>query len=555
MAKSNMDYIKGQAGKLAPSKAGMAKLGFNYLTKPTHRIGIEAGIGMATGIGASMIDGEEDTLGSSLGKGVIAAGTGYAITEGMVIAGSKYARTEHFAKKATKTAVENVSQLKGLQGHQDTIAKTVHGVAQRTVPTMNGKMGMGAAGMAAGLLFTMANGQNDGVLDTGTNMVTGAGLALMGGEMFKAFDKNKKTNFSGIKDIYDKTGEKLLNSETGKLFKSSMDELLQSDDGKKFKTEMGKIFDTEDGKKVKDAFGEVKEKGLKTPVGTIQGAGPSVGRVEQDIKKLMQSDEGKRLLTGLGNQVGDIGDLQKQFTHALQNDLTKELTAHSQLFRSGLSEVDNIYKAHPEGINKFVDSNFGAKAGETKEFLKTGLPKLVQDLDTASAEELVDQDKKKSNEVPKKEKVQDAKAQAAKVVRTDNKLTVSSMQVKEIQALYKQPGSPTSYRTKKYQEAQDKAQATKQKMNRIWGGAKVAGVAGIGAFALASVMDTSESLSEDAQTSRMVNDQEKNLTRKQTKERRAQDKLGYGHIDMGQMAIDLFNDRTGHHKMGNAKFQ
>lgn len=30
---------------------------------------------------------------------------------------------------------------------------------------------------------------------------------------------------------------------------------------------------------------------------------------------------------------------------------------------------------------------------------------------------------------------------------------------------------------------------------------------------------------------------------------------GYGHIDMGQIAIDMFNQRTGHYKMGNAKFQ
>lgn len=30
---------------------------------------------------------------------------------------------------------------------------------------------------------------------------------------------------------------------------------------------------------------------------------------------------------------------------------------------------------------------------------------------------------------------------------------------------------------------------------------------------------------------------------------------GYGHVDMGQIAIDMFNQRTGHYKMGNAKFQ
>lgn len=176
-------------------------------------------------------------------------------------------------------------------------------------------------------------------------------------------------------------------------------------------------------------------------------------------------------------------------------------------------------------------------------------------LNEESAKKLTDQAQKKANELPKREAVKGAKVQAAKIVRTDNRLTVSRIQARDLQEMYKQPGTPASYNTKKYQEAQDKAHATKQKMKKAWGGAKVAGVAGLGAFALASVMDTSESLSEDKHTSRMVKQQEERLTKKQTKERREQNKQGYGNIDMGQMAIDLFNERTGHHKMGNAKFQ
>lgn len=40
---------------------------------------------------------------------------------------------------------------------------------------------------------------------------------------------------------------------------------------------------------------------------------------------------------------------------------------------------------------------------------------------------------------------------------------------------------------------------------------------------------------------------------KQAAEKRQE--MGYGHVDMGQIAIDMFNQRTGHYKMGNAKFQ
>lgn len=179
--------------------------------------------------------------------------------------------------------------------------------------------------------------------------------------------------------------------------------------------------------------------------------------------------------------------------------------------------------------------NIGAGAGAGY-----GVKQVAQWVDKKASEELVDQTEKKSNDVAKKQDQKETKAMARTVTRKEGRLTVSRMQAKEIQGHY---------------APKVQARKTSRKMKSWMNGVKVSGALGLGAFALASVMDTSETLAEDKRTSRQVADQERKLERKKTKESRQQDKLGYGHVDMGQMAIDLFNERTGHYKMGNAKFQ
>jgi hypothetical protein len=82
---------------------------------------------------------------------------------------------------------------------------------------------------------------------------------------------------------------------------------------------------------------------------------------------------------------------------------------------------------------------------------------------------------------------------------------------------------------------------------------KTAGLIGLGAFAVATAMDVGQDFSDKQQTGEMKAQEERNLTQKMNRQRKDKAKNAYGHVDMGQMAIDMFNDRIGHHLMGNAK--
>jgi predicted GNAT family acetyltransferase len=169
--------------------------------------------------------------------------------------------------------------------------------------------------------------------------------------------------------------------------------------------------------------------------------------------------------------------------------------------------------------------------------------KTANSVDGDSAKEVVSQTQKKSNDVNKEISRLESEAESKKVsqnVENTTKVTVSDTNKVEMEVKH---------------EADKKAQATHKKMNNWKQKAGIAGAIGLGAFAVASVMDASSELGENRRTSRMTEEQERNLNRKKGQEKRNQNQYGYGNIDMGQMAIELFNERTGHHKMGNAKFQ
>lgn len=160
-----------------------------------------------------------------------------------------------------------------------------------------------------------------------------------------------------------------------------------------------------------------------------------------------------------------------------------------------------------------------------------------------SVSEIVEKAQQKLGQAKKEIQHATSEGQATKIAQNaDNKGSVKTGDVSKIDVEVKHDSAL-------------KDQATKKKMNNWLGKAKLAGAIGLGAFAVASVMDTSETLAEKKRTTRMTEEQERNLNRKISREERNQKQHAYGHVDFGQMAIDLFNERTGHHKMGNAKFQ
>ncbi|BCO16173.1 hypothetical protein_gp120 [Bacillus phage vB_BceM_WH1] len=84
---------------------------------------------------------------------------------------------------------------------------------------------------------------------------------------------------------------------------------------------------------------------------------------------------------------------------------------------------------------------------------------------------------------------------------------------------------------------------------------KAAGIAGFGLIGLTAIMDMSKSLQQDVEVSKMKNQQEKNQKRKQKEERDFQSTMAYGYTNWGQIPLDMFNERLGHTKIGNAKFK
>lgn len=98
------------------------------------------------------------------------------------------------------------------------------------------------------------------------------------------------------------------------------------------------------------------------------------------------------------------------------------------------------------------------------------------------------------------------------------------------------------------------AQQTKIKAN----GNKLmlAGAIGMTAFGAASLIDTNKKMQADVRVREMRQEQEKNLTRKKSQDKEVMSQFQHGGpSDFGSIAFDMFNQRIGHHLMGNAKFE
>lgn len=93
--------------------------------------------------------------------------------------------------------------------------------------------------------------------------------------------------------------------------------------------------------------------------------------------------------------------------------------------------------------------------------------------------------------------------------------------------------------------------ALKHKKRLVLGG-RVA----VGLMAVGVVADINNNLAQERRSKRMVNEAENNLKKKEHREKQDMNKMfGYDYMDYGNIVQEMWNNRTGHHKMGNAKFQ
>lgn len=84
-------------------------------------------------------------------------------------------------------------------------------------------------------------------------------------------------------------------------------------------------------------------------------------------------------------------------------------------------------------------------------------------------------------------------------------------------------------------------------------------MAGAGMFiAGTAILDTSMKKMDKMEAQAQNKQLEKNLEKKSEEEKRKREEyrhgISFGHVDAGQIVMDMFNERTGHHKMGNSRF-
>ena len=537
---NKMDFVRMQSAKLSSNQATALKVGMKYATSPVTRVGIEAGLGAAAGVGAAMFDKEDDDLGSFAKKGVIAAGAGYAATEGLAIGAAKYARSDHFANLAADLITKKSPML---ANHKTTVGSMVNTAAKKVVPSMNRKLGIGGAGMAAGLIFTMMNGQQDGMLDTGTNMITGAGLALMGGQVFDSFNKKKKTETK--KSMFGKKVDKFFQTNTGATVQKSMQDLLKTDAGKNVSAELSRIFATKDGQALASVFHD----SLNGKVGNLfsvdgEQLQKSVFKVEQELQGLLRSEKGMELMKRSQEAVLDeTKRISPQLMNNLQQDMRTTMETNLLKTKQSLQVMSGVYGSHTTEINKVLDQMLPGQSGHVNQFMNEKVPEIIKQIDKKVPVNTSQAETKAKKEAPTKK--------AESIIQATEE---SEGVVKKADSVLK--AGKLEQETAKVKHNLSMEDQMKIKKMKGWASkGKLAGLIGLGVFATASVIDTNNGLSENRDVSRMKEKQEKNLTRKLKREEKQQSQYAYGHVDMGEMAFQMFNERLGHHKMGNAKFQ
>lgn len=77
---------------------------------------------------------------------------------------------------------------------------------------------------------------------------------------------------------------------------------------------------------------------------------------------------------------------------------------------------------------------------------------------------------------------------------------------------------------------------------------------GGGIITAATLLDIGGAINDKREEKKMKAATEKQIREREKKEKDAYKQYSYGYVDSGEILFELFNNRSGHHKMGNAKF-
>jgi hypothetical protein len=584
-----MDSIIEQAAKLSQHETAVnlgVKAGkglYKYATDPVFALGIEAATAATHAVALDMINDKHETVGELAGDAVGMAGMAYAGGALTKMALQGLARTEYGSNLVGNAIDKTINKMKapkagagGIVPHQSnpnfvmgeeklTVGKLVGNSMRKFVKPVNmGRLAFGGAGMAAGLLYTMMNGEKDGAGSTAFNLLGGAGLAMMGHELYGHFQnksikeaekaaKGTKT----VKDIAEKSLNKFTDTKTGALWKEMYGEVMDSSAAKHVKDAMDNILKTEHGQAVKGAFESIMNsdwEGITKIAQNPDAFMENVNKTRDYVRAYMDSPEGKGALNSLYKEANVEFDINKKdLVRASREDFLDFFKSHMSKLRNGVGGANKFYEDNHEMIQKGLSHFFKPhEMQDIHNFMTGGLSKIAKGLDDIVSQGVLDGDMGGPTHGPKgldtgEDTIVDQRKTKAKEVSEEfahNEPAHEQVTVSKVEEQLAKEKHITSM----------KNIASQKKITNWFEKGKMLGAIGIGAFAVATVMDASDRLDHQTETSKMVNAEKQMKDKKQRDMERKYHQQAYGAINMGDMVTQMFQDRIGHHKMGNAKF-
>lgn len=382
---------------------------------------------------------------------------------------------------------------------------------------MEGKYRGGAmiAGAALGLAKTAMDSDDDTIISTAVNTGVGVGLAYGATRGLEWIAKSDKTGEAIAKGVNIVNDHRVTKEMTEKIFNEFKEKTGFHDVELKYENPIDNLHYS--------AHNDM----------TIHAQHPSVGTAGIQFLKTSNDPVYKAAKAIYGENV-----------------------THEQILRYIMAHEFGHIDHYKKGIY-FDDHESGSVLKDRSEYKKTGAEAHADNFaeNLLKDERITVKDVAKDKETIREMKMTRGKAkeiqQAAKEVNGQkkkialkgNKTTeITVKDVQEIKTL-----TDSKYALKK--------QAWIKKRKNFQSKANIVAAIGATAIGIASIMDVSNDLRHKNREDRMVNYEEENLERKKQQRRKDAKKTNYNYVDWGQLPIDLYNERSGHHKMGNSKFQ
>lgn len=379
-----------------------------------------------------------------------------------------------------------------------------HVMEDSSLKLSRGRMGIGAGGAIAGLGYTMFNSKDDNLLSTTGNVLAGSGMAMAADRLLLKGWGESAINNGAAGDFL------------GRVFNANNLEVVTKEMTEESFLNMQILSGHEDTN-------------LTFKNDSLHYSAHSDGTIK--AQNAVTGTAGINYLRVTNDPI--YQDAQKMFG---KNPTNKQILDFIMAHEFG--HIDHFKKGI--GVDDFDDYKTGNESmlKDRKAYKETGAEKYADDY----ARNLLSSDEAQTLLTAKDVGEVKDKEESRRVASQEQKKGQFDM------------GDMTQGDTKTKATENAQKESSKKKSKNFSGKLGVLAAIGATTIGAASLLDTSRGLREDARAERMKAQQEENLIKQRNMQRRNREEMGYGNVDFGQMAIDMFNERIGHHKMGNSKF-